>query len=174
MIFKKFLIAIALTGICFGAAAQTKDYRDPGFKGSVAITDQLGVFVGGDVSLGYMFDRKNYLGGGVGAFVFPKDGDIPVDGNLFADYRHYFKDTKNSMFAGSKLGFSHAFNYMDNSGVTYHNGILLEPNFGWSWGLKSGHGLELSLGATLLAPVGESRTDKKVLAMPKISFGFSF
>ena len=174
MIFKKLFIAIALTGICFGAVAQTKDYRDTGFKGSFAITDQLGVLVGGDVSLGYMFDRKNYLGGGAGAFIFPKDGDIPVYGNAFADYRHYFKDTRNSMFIGSKLGFSHAFSYETNSGVTYRNGVLLEPNFGWSWGLKSGHGLELGLGATLIAPVGDYRSDRKILPLPKISFGVSF
>lgn len=174
MIFKKIVLSIVLTGICLSAVAQRRDYRDPGFKGSVAITDQLGVFVGGDVSMGYMFDRKNYLGGGVGAFIFPKDGDIPVYGNAFADYRHYFKDAKDSMFIGSKLGFSHAFSYETNGGVTYKNGILFEPNFGWSWTLKSGHGLELGLGATLIAPVGDYRSDKKILPLPKISFGFSF
>lgn len=174
MIIKRIIVSITLTAICFGAVAQTKDYRDPGFKGSVAITDQLGVFVGGDVSLGYMFDRKNYLGAGVGAFVFPKGEDMPVYGNVFADYRHYFKDTRNSMFIGSKLGFSRAFSYATNGGVTYQNGILLEPNFGWSWALRSGHGLELGLGASLIAPVGEYRSDKKILPLPKISFGFNF
>ena len=40
--------------------------------------------------------------------------------------------------------------------------------------MKSGNGLTLGLGAALYMPVGESRTDKKVLPMPKLSFGFEF
>ena len=170
---KRFLAAIALACLCLCASAQTKDHRDPGFQGYAAITDQLGVFVGADVSLGAMLDRMNYLGAGVGAFVYPGD-EWPLYGNLFVDYRHYFKDAKNSFFLGSKLGFSHAFGYDDLPQMTYNNGILAEPNLGWSWGLKSGNALELAIGATMLAPVGERRTNRNLMCLPKISFGFSF
>ena len=171
---RKTIIVLAMASICMGTAAQTRDYRNPGFKGSVAVTDQLGVFVGADVSLGKMLNRKNYIGGGVSGYLFPKDGEIPVYGNIFGEYRHYFKDAGKSMFAGSKAGLAHAFNYDNNDSITFQNGILLEPNFGWSWGLKSGHGLELGLGATLIAPFGDTRTARKVIGLPKLAFGFSF
>ena len=170
---KRFLAAITLACLCLCASAQTKNHRDPGFRGYAAITDQLGVFVGADVSLGTMLDRKNYLGAGIGAFAFAGD-EWPLFGNLFLDYRHYFKDAKNSFFMGSKLGFSHGFGYNKTPQMTYNNGILAEPNLGWSWGLKSGNALELAIGATLLAPVGERRSDRKLMCLPKISIGFSF
>ena len=44
---KRFLVvAAALVVVSFSAMAQTHDYRGKGYKGSVSITDQFGVFVG--------------------------------------------------------------------------------------------------------------------------------
>ncbi|MGM9742429.1 MAG: hypothetical protein ACI3ZC_05165, partial [Candidatus Cryptobacteroides sp.] len=55
-----------------------------------------------------------------------------------------------------------------------------KPSFGWSWGLKSGQGLAVSIGLPMYIPVWinmpsyERRTDKPVLPMPKILFTFEF
>ena len=170
---KKLFVALSLVCLCLCASAQTKDHRDPGFRGYAAITDQLGVFVGADFAVGKMFDRKNFLGVGVSAFVLPNDV-LPLFGSVFGEYRHYFKETKNSMFIGSKVGYCHGFKYEDKYGMTFKNGILVEPNFGWSWGLKSGNALELLIGANVVAPLGETRTSRKLLPLPKIGFAFSF
>lgn len=168
------ILSFVLMGMCLAVSAQVNDFRNPGFKVSVALTDQLGVFVGADVSMGYMLTRQHYLGIGVGTFFLPKDETIPFYGNLFADYRYFFKPARNSLFAGSQLGFSHAFNYGRDTGIQYWNSLLLSPNVGWYWGHKSGKGLMLGLGATLIAPIGGARTDRKILALPKISFGLEF
>ena len=170
---KKLFVVLSLSCLCLCASAQKKDHRDPGFRGYAAITDQLGVFVGDDFSLGHMFDRKNYLGLGVSAFTLPSHS-LPFYGNVFGEYRHYFKESKNSMFIGSKAGFSHSFKYDEKPGITFKNGIMVEPNFGWSWGLKSGNALELLLGVNLTMPVGERRTSRSIMPLPKIGFAFSF
>ena len=75
---------------------------------------------------------------------------------------------------GIKAGWSHAFNYNSNSGIKFKNGILIEPNIGGSWLLKSGNGLILGFGVAMIFPVGDFRTDKKIFPLPKISFGFEF
>ena len=61
-----FVVTAVLAVVSFSALAQTHDYRSKGYKGSVSITDQLGVWVGAETSHGFMFDRHNYLGVGVG------------------------------------------------------------------------------------------------------------
>ena len=120
-----------------------------------------------------MFDRHNYLGVGVGGFIFPNSSH-PTFMNAFLDYHNYLSKKASTPVLGLKAGGSHSFNYEGLSGVKFKNAVLIEPSLGWSWGLKSGKGLTLGLGAALYLPVGESRTDKKVLPMPKLSFGFEF
>ena len=68
----------------------------------------------------------------------------------------------------------HGFDYENKGGMKLQNGLFVEPNVGWSWGLRSGHGLTISLGGKVIAPLGDKRTDQKALFMPKISFGFEF
>ena len=155
------------------AFAQVPDFRSKGYKGSVSLTDHYGVFVGAETSHGYMFDSKNYLGVGFGGFVLPNDAH-PVFLDFFVDYQHYFKNERSTPMVSIKSGFSHSINYADTPGVKYGNALLLEPNVGWSWGLKSGKGLTLALGSTLYFPVGASRTDRKVLPLPKLTFSFEF
>jgi len=152
--------------------AQSGNSRFRGYQGNIMITDHLGVFIGLETSHGYMFDKHNYLGAGIGGFIFPNESH-PTYMNTFVDYHHYLKE-QNSLVLGVKAGWSHAFNYAGNSGIQYGNGILLEPNIGWSWLFKSGKGLFAGLGLAMIIPVGDSRTDWKVLPMPKISLGFEF
>jgi hypothetical protein len=68
----------------------------------------------------------------------------------------------------------HVFDFEKKDGMTLENGLFLEPNVGWSWGLRSGQGFTIGLGGKVIAPLGDKRTDKKALLMPKISFGFEF
>ena len=168
-----FVVTAVLAVVSFSALAQTHDYRSKGYKGSVSITDQLGVWVGAETSHGFMFDRHNYLGVGVGGFVFP-NSDHPTFMNAFIDYHNYLSNKTSTPVLGLKAGGSHCLNYEEATGVKFKNAIVIEPSAGWSWGLKSGHGLTLGLGAALYMPVGESWTDKKVLPMPKLTFGFEF
>jgi hypothetical protein len=171
---KRLLVVTAvLAVVSFNATAQTDDYRGKGYKGSVSITDQFGVWVGAETSHGIMFDRHNYLGVGVGGFIFPNSSH-PTFMNAFLDYHNYLSKKASTPVLGLKAGGSHSFNYEGLSGVKFKNAVVIEPSLGWSWGLKSGKGLTLGLGAALYLPVGESRTDKKVLPMPKLSFGFEF
>ena len=166
-------LALAVVSICsVSAYAQNNNGRAPGYHGNLAITDHLGVFIGAETSHGYMFDSHNYLGLGIGGFVLPNDSH-PTYMNAFIDYHNYLRD-KNTLVLGVKAGWSHAFNYQKDSGIKFENGILCEPNIGWSWCFNSGYGLYLGLGASLIFPLGESRTEKTVLPMPKITFGFEF
>lgn len=162
-----FLLLIAAS-----AYAQNSNDRSEGYRGNLAITDHLGVFIGAETSHGYMFDSHNYLGLGIGGFVLPNESH-PTYMNAFIDYHNYLRDN-NTLVLGVKAGWSHAFNYQKDSGIKFENGILCEPNIGWSWSLNSGNGLYLGLGASLIFPLGESRTEKTVLPMPKISFAFEF
>lgn len=135
--------------------AQSGNGRTAGYHGNVMVTDHLGVFVGLETSHGYMFDKHNWLGGGINVFVFP-DTNLPTYMNVFVDYHNYLKE-RSSLVLGMKAGWSHAFNY-DNGGVNYKNGIFFEPDVGWSWLLNSGKGLSIGLGGTMIVPVGERST----------------
>ena len=101
--------------------AQSGNGRTAGYHGNVMVTDHLGVFVGLETSHGYMFDKHNWLGGGINVFVFP-DTNLPTYMNVFVDYHNYLKE-RSSLVLGMKAGWSHAFNY-DNGGVNYKNGIF--------------------------------------------------
>ena len=168
-----FVAAAALALVTFSASAQMHDYRDKAYKGSVSITDQLGVWAGLETSHGIMLDRHNYLGVGIGGFIFP-NSEHPTFMNAFLDYHNYLSNKTSTPVLGLKVGGSHCLNFDEVTGCKFKNAVLVEPSVGWSWGLKSGHGLTLGIGAPMYMPVGVSRTDKKVIPMPKISFGFEF
>ena len=121
-----------------------------------------------------MFNRNIYLGAGIGGYIFPDGNENPYFGEAFLDFHSYLRDRKGTPVLGLKTGFMHGFNYESASGMKLKDGLFVEPNVGWSWGLRCGKGLTLGLGGKFIAPLGETRTDQKVLFMPKLSFGFEF
>ena len=111
------------------------DYRDKGYKGSVSITDQFGVFVGAETSHGYMFDRHNYLGVGVGGFVFPNSSH-PTFMNVFVDYHNFLSNKASTPLLGLKAGGSHSF-YNNGNGLTdvkFKNAVDLIQELGPRFG----------------------------------------
>ena len=170
---RTFFISV-LTLLCVCAAAQTPSFRSVGYKGSVSLTDQYGVFIGFDTSHGYMITPRHYIGIGAGEFMFPNGDDNPLFLNAFVEYQYYMRSKSSSPFLGVRAGMSHAFKFYEKSGINYHNAVLIEPSFGWSWGLESGQGLSAGIGLPMYVPFGDRRTDMSVLPMPKLSFTFEF
>ena len=172
--FSKVLLAGVLIVVSFIGASAQNDYRSQGYKGSVSITDHFGVFVGAETSHGYMFNRNVYLGAGIGGYIFPNGTENPSFGEAFLDFHSYLRNKKGTPVVGLKTGYMHGFDYENKGGMKLQNGLFVEPNVGWSWGLRSGHGLTVGLGGKVIAPLGDKRTDQKALFMPKLSIGFEF
>ena len=166
------MLILGITGVSL--SAQSNNYRSKGYRGSFSVTDHYGVFVGAETSHGYMFDAKNYLGAGVGGFVFPNGKLYPYFGTFFTEYRHYLKDKPSTFVFGAQAGVLHSFTYAKDYDVMVKNAPYFEPTIGWTWGLKNGLGLNLDLGAMISHPMGDARTDSKILVMPKLSFGIEF
>ena len=175
LVYRSIIASLLILGIASSSlSAQSNNNRSRGYRGSVSITDHFGVWVGGETSHGYMFNSKNYLGGGVGAFIFPNGKQNPYFGTLFAEYRHYLKDKPGTFEFGAQAGYLHSFTFEKDYDVTVNNAPYIEPTIGWSWRLSKGLGLNLDLGAMLLHPLDGSRMDSKVRVMPKLSFGIEF
>ena len=169
----KRILTIALLAFAFSMSAQTKTdipaYRSKGYAGSVSFTDQYIVWLGFDTSHGYMFNEHHYLGGGFGFFLAPVDDLPPTMIHAYAEYKSYWFKRKNTPTAGLKAGYCMPVTYRgEGSGFKFMGAFEMEPNIGWDWGLKSGKGLSLSLGATLLM------TEWHTFVMPKLSFGINF
>ena len=64
------LIIIATFNLSFSSFAGEKSrytnqtYRNSGYRGNVNFTNHIAVWFGLETSHGYMFDSKNYIGGG--------------------------------------------------------------------------------------------------------------
>ena len=170
----KIMLVIAMAFASFALSAQTKDFRTPGYKGSVSLIDQYGVWAGFETSHGIMFDRHIYLGlGSSVSFCLPElDGDTPVFGNLFVDFQGYLLDRKSTPVLGYKAGFMKALNANQSSGWNFTKAAFIEPNAGWSWIMKNGSGFTTSLGAAVYKPLGNST--KNYVIMPKLSLTFEF
>ena len=126
--FCKLVLVGALAVVsCLVSSAQN-DYRSKGYKGSVSITDQFGVWLGAETSHGYMFNRNIYLGAGIGGYIFPDGTDNPYFGEAFLDFHSYLKDKKGTPVLGLKTGLMHGFNYENASGMKLKNGFFFEPN----------------------------------------------
>lgn len=169
----KRLLTIFFLVIAVSMSAQTKSdipaYRDKGYAGSVSFTDQYIAWIGFDTSHGYMFNEHHYLGGGLGFFLVPIDDIPPTMAHAYAEYKSYWFKRKNTPTAGLRTGYCMPVTYRaEGSGFLFMGAFELEPNIGWDWGLKSGKGLSLSLGATIMM------TEWKTFVMPKLSFGVSF
>ena len=146
--------------------APQKDFRDPGYKGNVSVTNMGLLTLGIETSHGYMFDRSNYLGIAAGAYSF---GGHHFDlGGLFLDYTHYMRDAQSSFRIGARLGAFFDFASLLAYGANTYALPLVEPNIGWSWVLRNGTGLSVILGA-VIAPDG-TRTD----IAPKVTLSFEF
>lgn len=172
--FSKVLLAGVLIVVSFIGASAQNDYRSRGYKGSVSITDQFGVWLGAETSHGYMFNRNVYLGAGIGGYIFPNGTENPYFGEAFLDFHSYLRNKKDTPVVGLKTGYMHGFDYENKGGMKLQNGLFVEPNVGWSWGLRSGHGITVGLGGKVISPLGDKRTDQKALFMPKFSIGFEF
>ena len=177
---KKIVLLICLIFVCWqGSFAQTKDFRSAGYKGSVSITDQMGVFVGLETSQGYMINRHMFLGVGAGAFMFPNGRDYPAFSEAFLDYNAYVLDKQSTPTAGLKIGMIHALGFGQKVGEFEHkyafqNGVAFEPSFGWNWALNKRYGLSVNIGASIIVPFGENKGTSPSIVLPKLSLAFEF
>ncbi len=166
--------SVLLLSVCVMSAKDRNSsnaalYRTAGYKGSVAFTNQL-VFIGLDVSQGYMFNSHHYLGGGLGFTVMPFDA-APAFGRVFADYKAYFMKRNSTPTAGVQAGFFMPLK--DLAGNTFQRSCEIAPHVGWNWAFNEKVGLDLSIGAAgFLFDGGGSSIMAK--AMPKISIGIEF
>lgn len=146
--------------------ATGRDFRTPGYKGSVSVTNMGLLTLGIETSHGYMFDRSNYLGLAAGAYSF---GGRHFDlGGLFLDYTHYMRDAQNSFRIGAKLGALFDFASLLAYGATTHALPLVEPNIGWNWVLRNGTGISATVGAVI------ARNDTQTEIAPKFTLSFEF
>lgn len=167
-------LAAAIAFACTTVSAQTTDFRTPGYKGSISLIDQLGVWAGVETSQGIMLDRHNYLGAGMSvSLCLPELGDpTPIFGQFFVDYQNYLLDKKSTPVLGVKAGYMKALNEKNTSGWNFTQAAFIEPNVGWNWGIKNGCGFTTSLGADMFKPLGNSKKD--FVVMPELSLTFEF
>jgi hypothetical protein len=176
---KRFYSVLCCLLLCSVVFGQNKDFRGPGYKGSVSVTDQYGVFVGLETSHGVMLNRNHYLGVGAGAFVFPDGKGYPSFAEAFVDYTAYILDKKSTPVAGLKAGYTRALNFgskvngFENK-YSFEQGASLQPMIGWNWGFNNGCGFTVAAGANVVLPLGQNKGTKPLYALPKISFTFEF
>lgn len=161
-------IILASATITSAQESSLPKYRAQGYKGNVGIVGEcLWYFVGVETSHGYMFDEHTYLGIGARASYFLLEGGIlPV--NAYLEWRTYTSKVKeNTPIIGIKAGYGYY-------PVVRDNNLLLEPNIGWSWSVKGGHGLTLELGCPLYWGIGQNKIESEPQPSPKISIEFEF
>lgn len=145
--------------------------RNKGYQGSVSFTDMLLLWNGLETSHGYMFNAHHYLGAGVGVLTtIPLSEPDAFIGHIFVDYHAYWFERNSSPTAGIKIGYLCSFPDKSN----FQN-VEIEPNIGWSWLLKSGNGLLLSLGADIVPePIVTENGSFPITIVPCLHFGFEF
>ena len=170
---KKLLLAtLAMLALTFTLRAQEHNYRSPGYKGNVAYTNSFLYWNGLDTSHGYMFNEHHYLGGGAGVYMILFGNTLPTMVHAFVDYHAYWFKRKSTPVAGMKLGYSHSVHPANEN----QHWVEIEPNIGWSWGLKSGYGLTLTLGAKIVTtPITLTENSSlPVSVLPTLAFAFEF
>lgn len=176
---KHLVLSLIVSLVFISSFAQTSVSRGSGYKGSISIVDQGGVFVGLETSHGYMLSRHHYIGFGGGAFVYPNGKGYPSFAEAYLDYRAYFINKNGSPIAGVKAGYIRAIKYgelvkgYDNM-YLFMQGISIQPSLGWNWALKSGCGITLSAGANVVFPVGPNPGKKPAYASPTFAVSFEF
>lgn len=108
---KKFAVTALLFLLTFTAAsATTKEESSAqsgsrtGYRGSISAHAMFNVWLGAETSHGYIFNRRHYVGGGIGASVAPIE-NIYVLGHIFADYRYFIMTQDSTPTLGAKAGF---------------------------------------------------------------------
>lgn len=170
---KKILpLTLALLILGLSLQAQERNYRSQGYKGNAAVTYFFPFWFGMDTSHGYMFNEHHYLGGGAGFYLTGFTHNAPVLLRAFADYHAYWFKRASTPLAGIKLGYAHTV-HPANENIDWWE---IEPNIGWSWGLKSGYGLTLTVGAKIVtAPVQLTENSSlPVSVVPQLAFAFEF
>ena len=170
---KKLLLAtLAMLALTFTLRAQEHNYRSPGYKGNVAYTNSFLYWNGLDTSHGYMFNEHHYLGGGAGVYLNPATRVVPTFVHAYADYHAYWFKRKSTPVAGIKIGYAHCVHPADAEIMA----LEVEPGIGWSWGLKSGYGLTLTLAAKILTiPITLTENSSlPVSVLPTLAFAFEF
>ena len=120
-----------------------------------------------------MFNEHHYLGAGANYSICDWSWRFQLL-NLYVDYKAYVLKRRSTLTAGLKAGYPLV--ALFDEGKVYSGGassIILDPNIGWDWGLKSGYGLTLSLGIRTWFFIDEGEFFPVEL-MPFISFGFQF
>ena len=115
--------------------------------------------------------RKKYYDDG-----FYVTKNCPIAYHAFAEYKSYWFKKSSTPTAGVKLGYGGVImtveDFHSDAFVPYGE-YKVEPYIGWDWGLKSGKGLSLSLGANIL--MNNLFTDNAyAIVLPKLSIGISF
>ena len=169
---KILIIALGVLFMCTPLFSQETNYRSKGYKGSVSYTNTLLIWNGLDTSHGYMFNEHHYLGVGGGFYMVPDFTTNPAIVHAYLDYHAYWFDKRSTPLAGIKLGYARSIHPADS----YLSAMEIEPNIGWSWGLKSGKGLTLTLGAKILTvPVNFTENSSLPMSvLPSLAFAFEF
>lgn len=109
---KKFAVTALLFLMTFTAAsATTKEESSAqsgcrtGYRGSISAHAMFNVWLGAETSHGYIFNRRHYVGGGIGASVAPVE-NIYVLGHIFAEYRYFILTQDSSPTLGRKPAFA--------------------------------------------------------------------
>ena len=140
---KKFAVTALLLLMTFAAAfATTKDEHSTrsgsrtGYRGSISVNAMYNVWLGAETSHGYIFNRRHYVGGGIGASVAPVE-NIYVLGHIFAEYRYFILTQDSSPTLGAKAGLCTDLRN-DPSGPPISRAAEIEINIGWDWTFKNG------------------------------------
>ena len=174
---KRILTIIILLACAVSMSAQENSevpaYRNKGYAGKVSFTDVCISLVGLDTSHGYSLNEHHSLGGGLGFYVTK---NCPIGYHAFAEYKSFWFKKPSTPVAGVKVGYGGIINtvkdFHSDSFVPYGE-YKVEPYIGWDWGLKSGKGLSLSLGANIL--MNNLFTEYAyAIVLPKLSIGISF
>ena len=176
----KYLVLSFIVSLLFiSSFAQTTASRESGYKGSISIIDQGGVFVGLETSHGYRLSQHHYLGVGGGAFVFPNGKGYPSFAEAFLEYQAFFSDKSSSPVSSVKAGYIRALKYgelvngYDNM-YLFEQGLSIQPSLGWNWDFTGGCGITLSAGANIVFPVGRNPGNKALYALPTLAVSFNF
>lgn len=178
---KRILTIILMMAFAASMSAQDNTeipaYRNKGYAGSVSFNDHMFLFLGLDTSHGYMFNEHHYLGGGLGFYITPLvvNDVVPMTGHIYAEYKSYLFKKRSTPTVGFKMGYAIPISddpvdrqKPDQTIVSYYKAFEFEPYVGWDWGLKSGKGISLALGADILTDF------KDYLPVLKLSVGISF
>lgn len=166
------LIIVAIFFVSYSCETLYAQERNKGYQGSVSYSNMAFLWNGLETSHGYMFNAHHYLGAGVGVLTtIPISKPNAFIGHIFVDYHAYWFERNSSPTAGIKIGYLCSF--PDKSNL---QNLEIELNIGWSWLLKSGNGLALSLGVNVVPePVAFTENNSfPITIAPCLHFGFEF